>query len=114
MAAPKTQPLESVQSRLETVNALSRLLQRVEASSTAPGADQYQVLVGHLKAALAGDLPGPALDAILSAHPATADLYENMHYETSGLSRSSLDRSVATELLAAQAIDRASRSSRAG
>lgn len=114
MAAPKTHPVESVQSRLETVIALSRLFERVEASSTAPGADQYQALVRHLKGALAAGLPQAALEAILGAHRATAELYENMHYEASGLSRSSLDRSVATELLAAQAIDRASRSSRAG
>lgn len=114
MAAPKTQPLESVQSRLETVIALSRLLERVEASASAPDADQYQALVRHLRAALAAGVPEPALDAILGVHRATAELYENMHYEASGLSRSSLDRSVATELLAARAIDRASRSSRAG
>ena len=53
-----------------------------------------------------GQAPEPevklALQAILAAHPATAELYENMHYEVSGLSRSSLDRSVATELLAAE------------
>jgi hypothetical protein len=50
-----------------------------------------------------------ALDAILGAHPGSAELYENMHYEESGLSRSPLERSVATEMLASQAIDRASR-----
>jgi len=37
-----------------------------------------------------------------------------MHYDVSGLSRSPLERSVSTELLAAQAIDRAARSSRKG
>ena len=109
MAAPKTEPVESVQSRLETVIALSRLLERVEASSTAPGADQYQALVRHLKGALAGGLPEPALNAILGTHPATAELYENMHYETSGLSRTPLDRSVVTEMLATEIIHRASR-----
>ena len=114
MAAPKTKPVESIQSRLETVIALARLLERVEANTAAPGADQYQALVRQLKGALAAGLPQLALDAILGAHPAAAELYENMHYDASGLSRSSLDRSVSTELLAAQAIDRASRSSRAG
>ena len=59
-------------------------------------------------------MPEPALEAILGAHPATAEVYENMHYEVSGLSRSPLERSVATEMLASQAIERASRSSRAG
>jgi hypothetical protein len=110
MTAPR---LESLQSRLETVIALSRLLDRVEASAVPVGAEQYQALIRQLKAALSAPIPGPALQAILGAHPGTAELYENMHYDNSGLSRSSLDRSVATELLASQAIDRASRSARA-
>jgi hypothetical protein len=110
MTAPR---LASLQSRIETLIALSRLLERVENSPVAADADAYRTLVRQLRAALSAPLPGPALEAILSAHPATAELYENMHYSESGLSRSSLDRSVATELLASQAIDRASRSARA-
>ena len=110
MAAPQLEPL---QTRLETVIALSRLLERVEARGVTIGADQYRALVRQLQAALAAPLPDAALAAILSAHPASAELYENMHYDVSGLSRSPLERSVATELLASQAIDRALRSSRA-
>lgn len=110
MTAPRLEPM---QTRIETVIALSRLLERVEASPVAVGADQYQALIRQLKAALSAPLPGPALQAILGAHPASAELYENMHYQESGLSRSPLDRSVATEMLASQAIDRASRSARA-
>ena len=110
MTAPRT---ESLHTRIETVIALARLLERVEASSTGIGADQYRALVGQLTAALSKPLPGPALQAILGAHPAAAELYENIHYRESGLSRSSLDRSVATEMLASQAIERASRSARA-
>lgn len=110
MASPQLEPL---QTRLETVIALSRLLERVEARGVAIGADQYRALVRQLQSALEVPLPELALQAILGAHPASAELYENLHYDVSGLSRSSLERSVATELLAAQAIDRASRSSRA-
>jgi hypothetical protein len=110
MSHPRT---ESLHSRIETVIALARLLERVEASATPIGADQYRALVGQLKAALSAPLPGPALQAILGAHPSTAELYENIHYRESGLSRSSLDRSVATEMLASQAIARASRPARA-
>jgi hypothetical protein len=110
MNAPR---LESLQSRLESVIALSRLLDRVEASSAPVGADQYQALIRQLKAILAQPIPKPALDAILAAHAGAAELYENIHYDTSGLSRSPLDRSVATEMLASQAIERASRSARA-
>jgi len=104
MTAPR---LESLQKRIETVIALSRLLERVEASPVAIGADQYQALIRQLKAALAAPMPQPALDAILGAHPASAVVYENLHYEAAGLSRSPLDRSVETEMLAAQAIERA-------
>jgi len=111
MATPHLEPL---QTRLETVIALSRLLERVEARGLSIGADQYRVLVRRLQATLATPMPAPALEAILGAHPATAEVYENMHYDVSGLSRSPLDRSVSTELLAAQAIDRAARSSRKG
>ena len=99
MNAPR---IESVQSRLETLIALARLLERVEASPIAVGADQYLALVRQLEAALAGPLPAAPLQAILSAHPATGEIYENMNYEMSGLSRSPLERSVATEMLATQ------------
>ena len=108
------QPTETLQSRLETVIALSRLLERVEARGASIGAEQYRALVRRLQGVLATPLPAPALEAILGAHPATAEVYETMHYDVSGLSRSPLERSVATELQATQAIERASRSSRAG
>ncbi len=106
MAAPR---LEPIQSRIEIVIALSRLLERVEATGVKIGADQYRALVRQLKGALSAPLPQAALEAILRAHPDSAELYENMHYAQSGLSRSPLERSVATEMLATQAIDRASR-----
>ena len=99
MATPHLEPL---QTRLETVIALSRLLERVEARGLSIGADQYRALVRQLQATLATPMPAPALEAILGAHPATAEVYENMHYDVSGLSRSPLERSVATEMLATQ------------
>ncbi len=106
MNAPRT---ESLRTRLETLIALARLMDRVEASPVVIGADQYQGLVAQLKAALAVTLPEQALEAILVAHPAAAELYENMHYESSGLSRSPLERSVGTEMLASEWIHRAAR-----
>ena len=111
MTAPRT---ESLQSRLETLIALARLLERVDASPVAIGAGQYRALVGQLKAALAAPLPAPPLEAILKAHPATAEIYENMNYEISGLSRSPLERSVATEMLATQLIHRIARTASRG
>lgn len=106
MNAPRT---ESLRTRLETLIALARLLERVETSAVAIGADQYRALASQVKAALAVALPEQAVNAILDAHPATAELYENMHYESSGLSRSPLERSVATEMLASEWIHRAAR-----
>ena len=99
MNAPR---IESLHSRLETLIALARLLERVEASPISIGADQYRALVGQIKTALVAPLPVAPLEAILNAHPATGQIYENMNYEISGLSRSPLERSVATEMLATQ------------
>ncbi len=104
-----TSSITSLQTRLETLIALARLLERVEASPVAIGADQYLGLVRQIQATLQVELPESARDAILGAHPATATIYENLHYETSGLSRSALDRSVATEMLATGLIHKASR-----
>ena len=108
MPAPQ---LESLRTRLENVIAFARLLERVERSTEPIGADQYRALVRRLALALAQDLPADALQAVLGAHPAAAELYENMHYEQAGLSRSSLERSIGSEMLAAQVLARAARQS---
>jgi hypothetical protein len=102
-------PRETVKNRLENVMALARLLERVETSPVAIGPDQYRALVRQLKLALAQELPHDALQAVLGAHPAAAELYENQHYAQSGLSRSSLERSIGSEMLASQVIARAAR-----
>ena len=102
-------PLQIVKSRLENVIALARLLERIETSAVTFNADQYQALVRQLQMALAQELPHDALQAVLGAHPAAAELYENAHYSESGLSRSSLERSVGSEMLASRAIARAAR-----
>ena len=101
MAARGTEPLST---RLETLIALARLLERVEASTRAVGAAQYRSLVRQIESLLSAPLPGPALRAILAAHPETAVIWENLHYATSGLSRAPLDTSVATERLATDLI----------
>jgi hypothetical protein len=94
---------------LETVIALARLLERVERGTAPVDAGQYQMLVAQLKVALSQDLPQPALDAVLGALPAAAELNENMHYHLSGLSRSPLERSVATERLVADLLVKVSK-----
>jgi hypothetical protein len=101
MTAPQ---LETLRNRLETVIALARLLERVDAGGAAVGADQYRALVRQLSVALMQDIPADALQAVLGAHPAAAEVYENLHYAQSGLSCSSLERSVGSEMLASQAL----------
>ncbi len=103
MSAPS---LESVKTRVETVIALAHLLERVERSPAPVGADQYRSLVRQLTRALEQEIPDDALQAVLGAYPATAELYENLHYEHSGLSRSSLERSIGSEMLASQLLAR--------
>lgn len=97
---------------LETAIALARILERVERGVERVDADQYQVLIARLKAALSEDLPEPALNAVLGALPAAAEVYENLHYKLSGLSRSSLERSVSSEMATAQLLARVSKASK--
>ena len=93
------QRTESVKNRLETVIALARLLERVNRDPARVGALQYQALVRRVQGLLAeGGLPDDVMQAVLAAHPVTAELYENLNYAHAGLSRSPLDRSVASEM----------------
>jgi hypothetical protein len=108
-----TPNLESVRNRLENAIALARLLERVERSGSAPDPEQYRALVRQLASALEADLPAPALEAILNASPAAAEVYENLHYERSGLSRASLERAVAAEMQATEALHRIAAGARA-
>jgi len=94
--------LDSFKTRLETVIALARLLERVERTPSGASADQYRALVLQLQSALGEGLPTDALNAVLSAYPAAGEVYENMHYAQAGLSRSSLDSSVASEMATSQ------------
>ena len=104
MSAPS---LATVRNRLETLIALAGLLERVERAGVKVGAEQYRSLVRQVTLALADELPADALQAVLGAHPAAAELYENLHYEQSGLSRSPLERSINSELLAGQVLTKA-------
>jgi hypothetical protein len=103
MSSPAT---ASIRSRAQTIASLAGLLEHVERSAQAPDPGQYRALVAQLQAALAEPLPPEVLDAVLSGRPAAAAVYENLHYARSGLSRSPLDRSVASEQAAAQLLAR--------
>jgi len=98
MPAPDTR----YKTRLETVIALARLLERLERAPSSASPDQYRALVLQLQGALDEGLPTDALNAVLSAYPAAGEVYENMHYAQSGLSRSTLDDSVASEMATSQ------------
>ena len=93
--------------RLKTAATLAELLQRVEASTQPIGADQYRRLAQHLTRLLDGLPPGARLDALLSAFPAAAVLYENTRYAQAGLCRSALESSLRSELAARGVINKA-------
>lgn len=95
-----------LKNRLEHLIALGRLLERVDADPALVGAAQYRELARRVQALLSEDLPTDALHAILGAFPACAVLYENLHYDRSGLSQSPLDSAVAAEMQAGEWIER--------
>jgi hypothetical protein len=106
MTSPIT---DTVKSRIETAVALCGLLERVEHQAVQIGPAQYQSLVRQVGRALLQDMPDAALQAVLGAYDAAAVVYENLHYEQSGLSRAPLERSINSELLATQTLARAAR-----
>lgn len=102
-------------SRIENLIAMTQLLERVDANPALVGAQQYRKLVQTVQALItADDLPGDALRAVLRASPATAQLYENLHYERSGLSQSPLELAVDSELDARQLLNRLRRAPQQG
>ena len=105
MSAPQVQ---TPRSSVSTALALAHLLERIDRSGDPIDAAQYQIVVSQLKKALSASLPDAALTALLNTYPSTAELYENMHYERSGLSRSSLDSAVSAEVQAAKLLGKLS------
>jgi hypothetical protein len=98
-----------IRTRLETLVPLAHLLECVETGVASASADGYRHLVLRLQAALSEDIPADVLQVLLSAYPAAGQVFENLHYEHSGLSRAPLERSVSSELLARQVLARAAR-----
>ena len=96
-------------SDLTVTRTLAALLERLENSAVAVGADQYRSVVTHLVHELGAVEPDAALKSLLDAHPATAQVYENLNYQHAGLCRSSLDFSLAAEVQAKAVIERVRR-----
>ncbi len=93
--------------QLHGLAALASLLERIEQGKARPDASQYRLLVERIREQL-DQLPmEPALSALLDAFPAAAEVYENLRYDRAGLCRTALDRSVASERLARDALRRA-------
>lgn len=90
-----------------STRVLATLLERLECSTQAVDAQQYQSVVRRLADALGQTEPGASLDALLAEFPAASQLYENLQYAYAGLCRSALDPSLAAEMQARQWISRA-------
>lgn len=84
---------------------LARMLERLERSGTPVDADQFRMVVDHLKAELAATPHDSALEAVLATFPCTAELYENMQYEHAGLCRTPLEFATKAEIDARRVID---------
>ena len=89
---------------------LARMLERLDRSAVAVDPQQYRGVVDHLAEALRTAPHDAALEAVLEASPATAELYENLQYQHAGLCRSPLESALNAELAARAAIEAARRS----
>ena len=87
-----------LKNRIANLIAMTNLLERVDARPALIGAEQYRSLVRLVCSLLEQELPDDVLRTVLRASPAVALLYENLHYDRSGLSQSQLDQAVSSEL----------------
>lgn len=90
---------------------LARMLERLDRSGEAVDPQQYRGVVEHLSDVLRSVPYDAALEAVLQASPATAELYENLHYQHAGLCRSPLEPALNAEIAARGVLDRARRES---
>ncbi|MFY9509618.1 MAG: hypothetical protein WAQ05_01415 [Rubrivivax sp.] len=94
---------------LQVLAAMASLLERLEHQPRQASASQYRGVVQQITQLLAEAEPGPALDALLGAAPATAELYENLQYQHAGLCRSPMEAALNAELGTAAALAKFSR-----
>ncbi len=95
--------------RLRVVVTLAQLLERLEVGVQPGGGGQYQSVVRHQVDELGRLESDEALELVLDNFPATAELYENLHYHQAGLCRAPLDTALNAEVQARVAIERAAR-----
>jgi len=99
-------PSRALPQHLVVVLTLAHVLEQMERSAQV-GADQYRSVVQRLSDELAKVPADAALQAVLDAHPAAAEVYENLNYRHAGLCRSPLEWAMRAELSAKEAIARA-------
>ena len=88
---------------------LARMLERLDRSGEPVDPQQYRGVVEHLTEVLRTVPYDAALEAVLQASPATAELYENLNYQVAGLCRSPLEMALNAEIAARDAIASARR-----
>ncbi len=95
---------------LRDLAAMAALLERLELNPHgSASAGQYRDVALRVRGLLADAPPGPMLDMLLAAAPATAALYENLQYAHAGLVRAPLDAALEAERAAAATIAKARR-----
>ena len=88
---------------------LAQMLERLDRSPQPVDPEQYRTVAARLGAELEAAPHDAALEAVLDAFPAMAQLYENLNYQHAGLCRSPLEPGLAAEIAARAAIDAARR-----
>jgi hypothetical protein len=104
-------PVLILPARLKPLAVLAGLLEKLERSPRQASAAQYRQVVmeiHHLLEELpTGTSLDKPLDRLLQAFPGTAEVFENMRYAESGLSRAPVDESISAETQAARIIEQA-------
>ncbi|MDO5625480.1 MAG: hypothetical protein Q4G71_12430 [Pseudomonadota bacterium] len=99
--------MNTLQTPIQPAIVLAQLLERLDASRQGFDAHQYRTIAARLTALLADTRVD--WQPLLAQSPATAALYENLHYADAGLCRSPLDAAMRAEVSAREAIAAARR-----
>jgi squalene cyclase len=105
-AMPTRRITIEVPPELHPLAATGLLLEKLDRMPREAGAGQYRSLAQRALALLDAAEEGEALETLLDAMPALAELWENRHYATSGLCRAPLQAAMNAELEAAALLKR--------
>ncbi len=93
--------------KIQTIAMLAGLLESVERGFHRADPDGYRRLADRLRTELMDVTPDDRLRELLAASPATAEIYENLHYGHAGLCLQPMDAAVRAEQAATDLIARA-------